>query len=109
MVGVSGLRPVDLVSQCLVIDGAIASGATTIAIMELLRSATSSFRIFSVHATYEGLRAIQRYAVHAGLDLAPIVGHATAGLNPKYYAIDPEDKSRVVVGDLGETISDLDG
>lgn len=106
---VSELPPMKSIDACFIIDGAIASGATTIAIIEILRYVTSSFHVFSVHATFEGLRAIARYAEQAQLDVAVTVGHATAGLNSKFYAIDESaDENRMVVGDLGDTISDLD-
>lgn len=91
--------------RCAIVDGAIASGATQITMLEHLRHHVTAFDIFSAHATLEGLRAIGRYAAGVGLDLRLTVGHATPGLNDHYYAVDADDHARVAVGDLGDTIS----
>lgn len=89
-----------------IIDGAIASGATLMAVMECMVASSQVFDIYSVHATTEGLRALAGFARIRNLDLSVFVGHVTAGLNKKYYATD-SDNTRLVVGDLGDTISDL--
>jgi hypothetical protein len=90
-----------------IIDGAIASGATIISVIEKLHHGISSFNIYSVHSTYQGLHAITRYGRSEGLDLRITVGHATAGISKQFYAIDATNK--LIVGDLGDTISDLVG
>jgi hypothetical protein len=105
VVGINGLGKPSGFSTCVIIDGAIASGATQITLLEHLREYISSFRIFSAHATLEGLCAIDRYAAGRNLDLFLTVGHATAGLNDHFYAALPDDPTRLVVGDLGDTIS----
>ena len=92
--------------QCLIIDGAIASGATLMAMMWLLQHTVKSFTIFSVHGPCEGLRAIVMFAHELGLHVSIAVGHATAGLNNKYYAINPADGT-LILGDIGDTISDI--
>ena len=89
-----------------IIDGAIASGATLMAVMKSMTSSSRVFDIYSVHATTEGLRALLGFARIRKLDLTVFVGHVTSGLNKKFYATD-SDRSRLVVGDLGDTISDL--
>ena len=89
-----------------IIDGAIASGATLMAVMDCMAASSRIFDIYSVHATTEGLRALSGFARIRKLDLTVFVGHVTAGLNDHYYATD-SDSSRLVVGDLGDTISDL--
>jgi hypothetical protein len=94
-------------TSCIIIDGAIASGTTIISVIEKLRSVTSCFYIYSVHSTYEGIRAITRYCLSARLKLKITVGHATSGISNKFYAVDPTSTKRLVVGDLGDTISDL--
>jgi hypothetical protein len=73
--------------------------------MEHLRDHVTSFSIYSAHATLEGLRAIGRYATTEGLGLQIVVGHATSGLNVHFYAVLPGDPSKLMVGDLGDTIS----
>lgn len=93
--------------RCVIVDGAIASGATTMSIMEELRGTTSEFHVYSVHGPYEGLRAIMRFGELRDLKVVLTVGHATQGINDHFYAVDPRDPRRVVVGDLGDTISDL--
>ena len=94
-------------TRCVIIDGAIASGSTIMAIMEKLRVLTTEYHIYSVHGPYEGLRALSRYGELTGLKIKLTVGHATAGLNKKFYATVPSDGNALVVGDLGDTISDL--
>ncbi len=89
-----------------IIDGAIASGSTLMAVMESMSASCRVFDIYSVHATAEGLRALSGFAKFRNLDLSVFVGHVTAGLNDHYYAT-ASDNSRLVVGDLGDTISDL--
>jgi hypothetical protein len=90
------------------IDGAIASGATLMAMMEALRPWVQVFDIYSIHATFEAINGLVAFARIRNLELALQVGHATAGLNQKFYAVTADSNGkRVVVGDLGDTISDL--
>jgi uracil phosphoribosyltransferase len=106
IVGLTGFQlPQPNNDRCIIVDGAIASGATLMAIIGNLRSVTSTFYIYSVHSAYEGLRAILRYGQSIGVDIQITVGHATVGINKKFYAIDANNPKRVVVGDLGDTIS----
>jgi hypothetical protein len=107
LVGFTGLGPIPAYKDAVVIDGAIASGATIIALLEHLRAVTSAFHVLSAHATAEGLRAISRYAEATGLLVKITVGHVTEGLNDHFYATLPRDPRLVVVGDLGDTISGL--
>ena len=108
LVGFTGIPPLPTFGHCTVIDGAVASGSTLIALMEHLQALVRSFHIYSAHAAWEGLRAITRYAAATGLDVEITVGHVTRGINSHYYAIMPDNHSRVVVGDLGDTISGLE-
>lgn len=107
LVGLTEVADIPPCARCVIIDGAIASGATTLALVERFRNVTAAFHIFSVHSTLEGLRALARHSKETGLDLSVTVGHATDGLNAKFYAIEQGNPRRVVVGDLGDTISDL--
>ncbi|HEX8163565.1 MAG TPA: hypothetical protein VF538_16970 [Pyrinomonadaceae bacterium] len=107
LIGLGEFPPLRTYSRCFIIDGAIASGATIITVIEKLRALTPSFHIYSVHSPYEGLHAITRYGRSEGIDVSISVGHATTGINAKFYAVDPSDPARVVVGDLGDTINDL--
>jgi hypothetical protein len=107
LIGLSKLAGDSSCSTAVLIDGAIASGATLITLMESLRSAISEFYIYSVHCAPEGARAILRYGEWADLDIHMVVGHCSGELNRKFYAIDPEETDRVIVGDLGDIISEL--
>ncbi|MFN3650358.1 MAG: phosphoribosyltransferase [Armatimonadota bacterium] len=92
--------------RVVIVDGAIASGATVVALLcMLLRSNVREVHLYSVHSSFEGLRAIMRYAGRHGITMEITVGHATAGINSKFYAVDATDPSMVVVGDLGDTIT----
>lgn len=107
LVGVTKIENLEAYSKCLIIDGAIASGATIISVIEKVRPLISSYKVYSVHSTYEGLHAISRYCASTGLDIKVTVGHATQGLNNKFYAVEGLNTKLLVVGDLGDTISDL--
>lgn len=107
LVGVTEIEDLEAYFRCLIIDGAIASGATIISVIEKVRPLISFYRVYSVHSTYEGLHAITRYCASTGLDVKVTVGHATQGLNEKFYATDGPDTKMLVVGDLGDTIAPL--
>jgi hypothetical protein len=109
LVGVTGLEASRLYEGCTIIDGAIASGATLITMMHGLKHVTSRFHVFSVHATVQGLRAILRYALDERITVRLSVGHVTSGLNDHFYAVLPDQPSKVVVGDLGDTIWPVKG
>jgi hypothetical protein len=107
LVGLSDVTLGGAYEECVIIDGAIASGATIIAVMEKLRSKVSYFHVFSAHATLEGLRAISQYAASSRIKVVVVAGHASEGLNDHYYATLPEDSLKLIVGDLGDTISSV--
>jgi hypothetical protein len=108
VVGVKGCECHSDVTNAVIIDGAIASAATLTAIMRMLgRRKISRFTIFSVHATEKGLSVLDRYASENGISLTIHVGYVSGILNEKFYAVYPEDPARLVVGDLGDTISVL--
>ncbi len=105
VVGLGDFVPSRRASRCILIDGAIASGATLISLIERLRAFTEYFSIYSVHATCEGLRCILAYGREAGVKISITVGHATPGINRHFYAVGSD--GRVMVGDLGDTIAPL--
>jgi len=94
-------------ARCLIVDGAIASGATIMAIISQFKQTAPLFEIFSVHGPYEGLRGIVRFGEALGVNVAITVGHATVGMNKHFYAVD-SDRSSVIIGDIGDTISPLE-
>lgn len=54
--------PVQRYENCVIIDGAIASGATLMATLMQLKRIADSFHIYSIHGPCEGLRAIVTFA-----------------------------------------------
>ena len=86
-----------------IIDGAIASGATTMAVIDELKC--KEIRIYSVHAAAEGARALSKFARDRNVDLQLSVGYVTEGLNESYYA--KIYSKKLVVGDLGDMIAPL--
>ena len=107
VVGLSGLDIKSSFEECNIIDGAIASGATLITVMHSLKDHVRRFHIYSVHAAFQGIRALFRMAYFLKIDISITVGHATDGLNNKYYAIVEEQPNILQVGDLGDMIAIL--
>jgi hypothetical protein len=109
LVGSTDLTSAPSCSRIAIVDGAIASGATIITLIERLRDIAhlDEVHVFSVHSGLEGLNAITRYCRSIRVRVSITVGHATRGINAKFYAIDAAAPSRLIVGDLGDTISDL--
>jgi putative hydrolase of HD superfamily len=89
--------------RCVIVDGAIASGVTLMAIMHRLRPLIREFHVFSAHATRSSLRALARFGAWIDAEVNVTVGHVSGQLNEKYYAV--EEDGRLVVGDLGDMIS----
>ena len=85
--------------DAVIIDGAIASGATIIAVLK--KHAFKTVQVYSAHASNQGVRALFRYAQQEGIDITVTVGFMTDGLNRLFYAV---DRGLKVVGDLGDTI-----
>jgi hypothetical protein len=91
--------------HCLIVDGAIGSGATLFAIMHHLRCAVRSFTVYSVHATMQGLAVLCQFAGLFDISIEIQVGHVSGQLNEHYYATEPCPAGRrLVVGDVGDTI-----
>lgn len=108
LVGTCGVDVHGDFDECVLVDGAIASGATLIGVMESIRQRTDCdlYRVLSVHGTIEALRALVRYSSAKGLKLLVDVGYTTSGLNRDFYAVE-EDGATKVVGDLGDIIAPL--
>ena len=95
--------------RCAVVDGAIASGATLMVFMGQIVDSVSGFDIYAAHAAHGGVRALVKCGRDLGIDVRVFVGHISGRLNEKYYAVDPDDPDRLVVGDLGDTIAPIAG
>ncbi len=105
LVGMTHLPQIPFCETVVIVDGAIASGATIITLIERLRTSERSpeIHIFAVHGGYEGIRAITRFCKSTGIRVSLTIGHATHGISKKFYAVDANN--RVVVGDMGDTIN----
>jgi uracil phosphoribosyltransferase len=102
-VGIHGPQFGQTFTEAVIVDGAIASGATLMAVMSTL--GFKKVRIFSAHATAEGLSNISAFALEKDIDLTISVGIVSGRLSKEFYAT--EDGGRVVVGDLGDMIAPI--
>jgi hypothetical protein len=110
IVGLSGMPKEDRRwKKVVIIDGAIASGATIVAVMCALRLQENCIvKIYSAHATESGVRAIACVAKRLKLQVAISVGYISGALNKEFYAVQNGPLgSQLVVGDLGDTIAQL--
>jgi hypothetical protein len=104
LVGLADVAPSRAYERCVVVDGAIATGATLIAILDTLRHVVGPVEVFAAHATPAGLWALARFGKEAGIELTVHVAAISGELDDHYYAVDPGDGRTLVVGDLGDTI-----
>lgn len=108
---VVGLRDTEFsgkIDNVIVVDGAIASGSTLLALMSLLEDkGIRKIKVYAVHATERGLQTISNFAQKLGIDLTVHVGFVSGILNDHFYGVYPDNPNRLVMGDLGDTISDL--
>lgn len=85
------------------VDGALASGATAIAMIETYSPPVNGWwHVVVGHATAEGLTALLRYAEAAGVNLEVSVGHVSGTLSSHLYAVD--ESGAPIIGDVGDTI-----
>jgi hypothetical protein len=102
LVGLTDFHVPETVTEIVIIDGAIASGATIMAILHNLPIRVKTVRVISAHATRTSALCLLKYASGLGITLMLTIGHISGILNSTYYAVDPEDVSKVIVGDLGD-------
>ena len=107
VVGLSRVKSRTRGVRALIIDGAIASGGTVVALLDCLRHEITEFHIFAAHSAPEGIRAIKGFSALARIAVEITVGHVSGTLNGKRYAVDPIDPDSVIVGDLGDILSPL--
>ncbi len=107
VVGMEAMLMSGRYNECRIIDGAIASGSTIIAMLAAVQPHCNTVHIFAVHSTAEGARAIIAAGHTLGLSVTIHAGHVTSGLNDKYYAVDGVDPAKLVVGDLGDILAAL--
>lgn len=108
LVGTSGFDvSLNACSSAVIIDGAIASGSTMVAVIHALTIAgIDRVSVYSAHATEEGLRCVVRACATMGVETELNVGFVTLGLNHKFYAV---EGNQLVVGDLGDMIAPIFG
>jgi hypothetical protein len=105
VIGLTALSVTASYSECVLIDGAIATGTTLISLISELRHNAASFKVYAAHSTLAGLWALANYARDAAIKLSCTVGHVSGVLNDEYYAVHPS--GRLVIGDVGDTIAPL--
>jgi hypothetical protein len=88
-----------------VVDGVVASGVTLMAALHLVAAPGATVELFTCHATAAGAHALRRYAQRLDVRLDLHVGHVSGRLNDHFYAVDPDHHDRLVLGDIGDTIS----
>ena len=93
------------IRRCVIIDGAIASGVTIMAMIHKMAPAIHEWHVISAHAADSSLVALARFASLSGIDLHLTVGHSSGALNEKFYAVAPANGGRPIIGDVGDMIS----
>jgi hypothetical protein len=107
VVGIAGTLPTTMISQVDIVDGAIASGCTVIAVIESLRRYTRRFHIYSAHGAAEGIAAIDRYCQEHRIRTSISIGRVTVGVDRHYYAVSARNARRLEVGDVGDILEPL--
>lgn len=107
LIGLSGMRTDTAPVECLIIDGVVASGATMMALLQALPSSVERATLLTAHSTEAGVWAMHRYAQLLQVDFQIVVGHVSGVLNDRFYATDRHNPGRLLLGDVGDTISGL--
>lgn len=105
LVGFDSRPPATVDGRLAVIDGVVASGVTLMAALHLAAAPGARVDIFTCHSTTAGALALARYADRLRYATTVHVGHVSGVLNDRFYAVDPVDPARLVLGDVGDTIS----
>ncbi|NEY30690.1 hypothetical protein GTU99_00470 [Streptomyces sp. PRKS01-65] len=104
LVGVDERLPAQ-VDRLVIVDGVVASGVTLMAMLHLTLRPGADVEIFTCHSTEQGALALARCAGQLGVTLTLHVGHVSGALNGTFYAVEPDAPDRVLLGDVGDTIS----
>lgn len=91
----------------LIIDGMVASGATVMALLTQMRGTIARATLLTAHSTVAGVWALHRYAALLGLEFDLVVGHVSGELGRGFHANDEKVPGKLVLGDIGDTISGL--
>ncbi|WP_323119242.1 HD domain-containing protein [Burkholderia alba] len=88
------------------VDGALASGVSLMAMMVELAPKVDEFVVLAVHATGASINAIRRTAATLKRRVTIHAGDVSGELNDLFYAVQPGGPaSAVIVGDLGDMIA----
>ncbi len=107
LVGTSEPPLTDGRDGALIIDGVVASGSTVMALLTQMHESISKATLLTAHSTAAGVWALHRYAELLGLEFDLVVGHVSGILDRGFYATDEKVPGKLVLGDIGDTISDL--
>lgn len=107
LVGMSALPGRTAYRHCVIIDGVVASGATVMALMQALPRGVERVTLLTAQSTSAGARSILRYGELLGLRAQVVAGVVSGVLDSRFYAHDEHDPDRLVLGDVGDTISGL--
>ncbi len=99
-------RSMHYAAYCQIFDGAIASGATAITLMELFSNIVCHFDIYTVHCPQGAINAMASYAAVLQKGISLCIGYVSGVLNKKFYAVSAET-SKVIVGDVGDMITPI--
>jgi putative hydrolase of HD superfamily len=106
VVGHDLVTPAQDYNCCVLVDGAIASGVSLMAMMIELAPRVRRFVVLTVHATGVAINALRHLAAQLERPLELYAGDVSGELNEAYYAVVPESSPpQVVVGDLGDMIA----
>ena len=105
LVGLAGLpQNLSEFSRIVIVDGAVASGATVMAIIDQLGAAgLKDFRLLSVHGTEAGISNIIRLVLDWDATIRISIGRISGVLDDDFYAMEPTSGAQLV-GDLGDRI-----
>jgi hypothetical protein len=107
-IGVEHLpRALSSAQRCRIIDGAIASGATVLTIMEIYSNVVEAFDIFTVHCTPDAMSALLNYARLLRKNITIYAAFVSGRLNDHFYAVSDNNPYSLLVGDVGDIISPL--
>ncbi|WP_249383883.1 HD domain-containing protein [Chitinivorax sp. B] len=106
VVGCDLIPPTSAYRRCVMVDGAMASGVSLMAMMIELAPTVQEFIVLTVHTTGVAINALRHMAARLQRPLTIYAGDVSGDLSDKFYAVLPETTPpQVVVGDLGDMIA----
>jgi putative hydrolase of HD superfamily len=106
VVGFDLVPPPTRYRRCVLVDGAMASGVSLMAMMIELAPQVDQFIVLTVHSTGMAINALRQLASQLQRPLLIHAGDVGGELNDKFYAVVPGTSPPVLlVGDLGDMIA----